>query len=321
MASRNDPRIDELADARGRFFGRAPVQGWPKPIDFNFHRHTFRDILEGKLTAHAMGPMDMNFTIHAPWAAPAPPAGHVKARRSVFEGFLSLGAAPDAVISDFASRFGPLLIYCRIEPASAERQLVVHESSEVWRYFARSMKSLLRIAAALHVGRRSDSSDWDSIGNCPFPVANFVEQRSERELRPDSELLGLEPFVTGQLWRAAASFIRRGSERNRAMWARLLNALLDFGRTRPWVIWDGSGDAAPPRMVFSGPYLLSYLALQLCLTALKQDAFFVCSFCRREYSPIRAPKAGQRNFCPDCRKAGVPVRVAQRTHRERLRQS
>jgi hypothetical protein len=115
-------------------------------------------------------------------------------------------------------------------------------------------------------------------------------------------------------------FVRKGSDRDRKMWARLLNALMELGRVRPWLVWEGTGGSVP-KLMFSGRNLLSYLALQLCLRASKHDAFAVCSYCEREYtSAERAPKAGQRNFCLDCRNNGVPVRLAQRSRRERLRE-
>jgi|ERR1035437_3296697 hypothetical protein len=95
-----------------------------------------------------------------------------------------------------------------------------------------------------------------------------------------------------------AHFVRKGADRDPKMWARLLNVLLELGRVRPWLVWEGDGSSARPNLVFSGPNLLSYLALQLCLRASKHDAFAVCCYCNRQYTPSeRAPKAGQRNFC------------------------
>ena len=105
------------------------------------------------------------------------------------------------------------------------------------------------------------------------------------------------------------------------MWARCLNVLLELGRVRPWLVWEGAGTSGRPKLMFSGRHLLSYLALQLCLRASKHDAFAVCSFCNHQYTPAgRAPKTGQRNFCSECRESGVPVRVAQRDRRARLRE-
>jgi len=57
-------------------------------------------------------------------------------------------------------------------------------------------------------------------------------------------------------------------------------------------------------------------------SAAKIDAFLVCTHCQKPYSPVvRAPKAGQRNFCPDCRREGVPSTYALKDFRLRQRQS
>jgi hypothetical protein len=305
--------VDTLADADGKFFGRnAPAQGWPKPISANFYRPGFRDLMEGKVKAHPSGPTDMDFVIPAPWAAARAGVGYVKPDRRILEEFLRLELAEDSQIYKFAAKYGPLLIFGRFE-TTEERKLIVHEYSEVWRYMARCMNSLLRIAAKLYAGRSSADSDWDAIGKCPFPVYAAAE-RSEH-----TDWLDPSPFSAEEDWSGMTNFIGRGHSRNREMWATLLNTLLRFGRARPWVIWGSAASAARPQMVFSGPSLLSYLALQLCLMALKQDAFVVCTFCQREYPPTRAPKSGQRNFCPDCREQGSPVLVAQRSRRDRLR--
>ena len=67
------------------------------------------------------------------------------------------------------------------------------------------------------------------------------------------------------------------------------------------MVWEGSRNSARPQLLFSGPNLLSYLALQLCLRASQHDALAVCSYCGRTYTPLgRAPKTGQE-FLP-----GVP---------------
>jgi hypothetical protein len=313
MRALKDPKIDELRDVEGRFFGKAPVQGWPKPISVSFHRPTIRDLLQGSMVVDLGGPTDLGFIMHAPWAAPQE-VSYVRPTRRVLEQFLCLDLASDAELQDFASKFGPLLIFCRPGATADESKEIIHERSEVWRYFARSMKALLRIAVSFHSGRRSDPSDWDFIGNCPFPVLSAKQRIKDADVRNPLS------FQPEESWSAMAYFIGTGEHRDRAMWVRLINGLLQLGRARPVVAWEGSGATAWPRMAFAAPRLLSFLALQLCLTALKQDAFPTCSFCRREYSPKRAPKAGQRNFCPDCRANGVPVLIAQRSRRERLRE-
>lgn len=103
------------------------------------------------------------------------------------------------------------------------------------------------------------------------------------------------------------AFRQKGSDRHRKMWIELMNALLDLGRVRPWVL-----DASKPKLVFSGPSLLSYLALQLCLLASRHDSTAICSYCGEQYPVKRAPKCGQDNFCQGCRKKRVPAMLSQR---------
>jgi hypothetical protein len=313
MPDLNDPVIDELRDVEGRFLGRAPVQGWLKPISLTFQRPTLRDLIEGKRPVDVSGPTDLAFMLHTPWAAPKPPVGHVRPSGAVFDEFLALSDAPVAEIHKFASRFGPLMIYCRPEPSTDRATEIIHERSEVWRYFSRCMRSLLRIAASFHSHRRPDFSDWDAIGNCPLPVYNA------RWRIKDADVLNPLAFQPEESWSAGVFFVGMGEQRDREMWVRLLNCLLQLGRARPFVTLEGSGKSARPRMVFAAPRLLSFLALQLCLTALKADAFDVCGYCHREYTGKRAPKTGQRNFCPECRKARVPGLLAKREHRARAR--
>jgi hypothetical protein len=314
MRALNDPAIDELRDAEGRFFGKAQVQGWLKPIKVEF-RHPLLDLLKGSSKFDPWGPTDIAFTMHTPWAAPTPPAGYVKPSRRLFEIFLCLDTASDREIQDFASRVGPLLIFCRPESTTDQATEIIHERSEVWRYFSRCMQALLRIAASVQNGRRPKSSDWDIIGHCPFAVFRAKERVGSTDV-----LNGLS-FLPEETWSAAAHFIRKGEDRDRDMWARLLNVLLELGRARPFIKWQGSSDSMRPGMVFAAPRLLSYLAMQLCLVALSQNGFVLCSTCANQYSPLRAPKAGQRNYCPECRTAGVPDRMAQRARRERLRRT
>ena len=197
-------------------------------------------------------------------------------------------------------------------------QLVIVESCQVWRYFASCMRSLLRIAASFHGGRKPDPADWGAIGNYPLLIDRAKEDQANKE---PVDWLNPSPSTGEEAWKFMTYFIGKGSNRDRRMWTRLLNVLLGLGRVRPWVQWERPESDARPKVVFSGPNLLSHLAIQLCLVASKQDAFAICSYCNNHYNPQkRAPKTGQRNFCPECRESGVPVRIAQRTRRAELRQ-
>jgi hypothetical protein len=301
MRALNEPRIDELRDLDGSLFGRAPAQAWVKPLAVNLRQKNFRHILEGALKNGS----ELEFVI--PWSAPR--RACVKPQRNILEAFLTLGVASDIEIHGFAAKFGPLLVFC--ESKEFDDHAVIVESCDVWRYFAASMKSLLRIAAGIQTGRALDSSDWDVLGHCPIAILR-TEVDGNNWMNPS-------PALQEKSWKVMASVIRGGEHRNRQMWVRLLNALLGLGRVRPWVTLETSGGSRHTTLTFTGPNLLSYLAMQLCLMASKHDAFAICSFCSRAYAPQRAAKFGQRNFCPECRQSGVPVRVAQQARRERLR--
>jgi hypothetical protein len=310
---KNRSRLDDiLRDEAKDMLGRTPAQGWPKPerVELSAARRTsardWRNPYSAELT-------DLEFVLQPPRARFPPQAHRVRPSPDILERFLRLADAPVQQIHKFATRFGALLIFCRIEERKIPGKLFIVESCETWRYFARSMRSLLRIASCFHTDRKPDPADWDQVGVHP---ESWVPARSK--LRDP-----LSPTSSGgeEAWIAMTHFVRKGADRDRQMWALLLNVLLELGRVRPWLVWDGVGSARRPKLLFSGPNLLSYLALALCLRASKHDAFAVCSYCNQQYAPLgRAPKAGQRNFCPDCRTSGVPVRVAQRSRRERLRE-
>lgn len=310
-------RLDAILREEAKsMLGRTPAQGWFKPerVEVTTRRMTLRDLTETRRDKSYVDAAELELVLDSPRTRFPPLANDVRPSPDLLERFLRLEAAPAQQIQEFASKFGALLIFCRIERQKLlPGKLVIFESCAVWRYFAASMRYLLRIASCFHSDRRPDPADWDRIGVFPESLAPPAKQEPH-------DLLGTS-LSAEEAWTAMAHFVGKGADRDRKMWARFLNALLELGRVRPWLVWEGAGSSARPKLVFSSPNLLSYLALQLSLRASKHDAFAVCSYCNRQYAPMgRAPKTGQRNFCPDCRADGVPVRVAQRSRRERLRE-
>jgi hypothetical protein len=186
------------------------------------------------------------------------------------------------------------------------------EYCDVWRYFAGAMGALLRIAAKLYRGEPGSKGDWEIIHKIP---------RLLQETAFESRLGSLQPFPHGdeKNWLALAHFAGKASQQNRALFSHLMNTLPGLGGVRPWFSWsEASRSVARPGITYSGQSLLSQLVLQLCLRIAKVDSFLVCTHCQQTYSPVvRAPKAGQRNFCPDCRVAGVAKKYALRDFRHR----
>jgi hypothetical protein len=308
MPPLDDPIIDELRDITGRLSSLSRSQPWPRPKSVVLRPETvsLNDLMKSTNTKPLpLLEFELNFVMRRTYRQGMPGERQVNSNPDLLERFLCLAEARDSDLQRFASRFGPLLVFCRQQASELEDYVVITESCNVWRYLASFMRSLLRIGAAFHAGRSPDPRDWSAIGEYPRLV-----ERAGAESKPEMDVLGT--LLRGEYgWFALAYYIRSHKTRNRKYWVRLLNTLVELGRVRPWVVWDNS--STRPQLVFAGPSLLSYLVLQLCLRASKLDSFVLCSYCNREYlPPRRAPKIGQRNFCPECRKAGMPTRVAQR---------
>jgi hypothetical protein len=302
-----DPLVDELRNKSLQLFGRTPVREWNKPerVTLLAEEPKLSDSFRGRRP----DPPRLEFVMRDPLDLATPKTRLVRPKEGILDEFLSLSSATPARICSFGEKYGPLLIYCKAE-AKESHNLVVTEECEVWTYFARSLRALLHIAARYRTGLAADGDDWGLIGTAP----------SSMNYQKSGPIDIWNPLVLGgeEAWMTMIHFVRKGS-RDRVMWLRLLNCLLALGRVRPWIICEGPAKETRPSLVFSGPNLLSYLALQVCLVAAKQDGFAMCSYCQKPYVPRRAPKSGQRAYCKECRDAGVSVRVAQRNRRARLR--
>jgi hypothetical protein len=248
----------------------------------------------------------VRFTLTTPWAPL--PGNLVTPSRDLLERFMKLAEATPAAVSTFAAKFGPLFIYSRIE-GDPESEFTVTEGYSVWTYFARCVRSLLAIGIAYRLGGNPKIDDWSAIHSAP----EIVSAIRVREIDRGSPLL-LHPEEGWQVW----SRLGAAHEQTRETWVTLMNTFLALGRSRPWIEWEPR--TAMPTLAFSGHSLLSYLALQICLLISKHDTLAICSYCKREY-PVgqRAPKAGQRNYCPACRDSHVSSRLSHRKRRERLR--
>lgn len=227
----------------------------------------------------------------------------------LLEKFIALADAPSSRISKFAARYGRLTIF------SVPRDVddFKHEYTEycdVWRYFARSMRALLRIASQFHSGTEDSKEDWDAVANLPSAIHEKL-RIGDQDWEGDAEL-DWRNFVT------MTAYHRWPPSLGRDWLVYGLNSLLKLGRVRPWLNWPAGRNV--PHLIFNSPGLFAHLALQLCLRVTKREAFVICHHCHNEFTPLeRAPKAGQRSFCPECRKAGEPKRYALQDYRERKR--
>lgn len=88
-----------------------------------------------------------------------------------------------------------------------------------------------------------------------------------------------------------------------------VNALVQLGSVRVW------SAPTPPFVRVGGHDLFGALALQLLLATSKSTGWATCSHCARPYAPTRRPQSGRLNYCPVCRDAGIPNKVAARNYR------
>jgi hypothetical protein len=300
--------IDELR-VNDRFFSRVLVNRWPKPESVRLLLPSRYSLSELPGLSNSNLDARLEFSWH--WKGPTIDSPTpVKPPRDLVDMFMKLGDADEARIQAFAERYGGLFVFCEMRPS--EDRLIVTESCEVWRYFARSIQALLRIATTINRPKAGAPNDWDQIGCCP-PAVKKPPEASKRDLLSPIRYPGEEA------WPLMAHFIRKG-DRDWRMWTRLLNCLLDLGRVRPFVHWDRSSNERSPYLLFGTPSLFSHIAFQACLLATRREGVAVCSYCRASYQPrLRAPKAKQRNFCPACKEKRVPARLWQRDHRAKLK--
>ena len=88
-----------------------------------------------------------------------------------------------------------------------------------------------------------------------------------------------------------------------------------LGEYPPFLHLEASPGSGGVRPVLQTIGLLPriYMALAFEVSGVGQLAS--CSHCGRFYAPNRAPKHGQRNYCPECREAHVPQRLHMRERR------
>ncbi len=211
--------------------------------------------------------------------------------------FIGLKAAPASRILQFAKSWGPLYLCKHDLPSTHNRgafnprpchprgwsatafRPISWEPIKAWRTFASRAEALLNIAAHIQLGKVAPIEEWEASGE-------DLGQRTWFNSLPASR------------WALASA----------------INQWLDLGNVRPHVEWQPLH--RHPTVTEGGSSLLfGALAVQLMLAAVKAN-WAVCSWCKAKYLPERRPKAGQYNYCPACRDAGVPIREAKARARQ-----
>jgi hypothetical protein len=175
----------------------------------------------------------------------------------------------------------------------------VAEPVSRWLDFARQARALLSIGALLLAPRRRwPGKDYDA------------------HVRDWATVLEGTPSERDQLAKAIAR--DRDASRLHLTW--YVNRWLMLGDVRPSLHWTqarGAPSLGMGGLGFGGTFGL--LAVDLAVGVSRSHELSMCDGCKYPYlREGRKAKAGQRNYCPDCRSRGIPARDRKRDERAGL---
>ncbi len=251
----------------------------------------------------------------------------------ILDRFVQLASATDHEICAFAAEYGPLGICLHDLPAGHGNQarsilvswrfcfdaalrnlpagpcLAVNpEPIAAWRSYSKRAAALLKIAARLRfrIDRRIPEPLWYEADGLSTEIL-----RSCGLLSPMADLQSSTTKATQWL---------------RDPWWRLAENL------NSWLELTGVAPSATPvangfKIQFRGTNrgLFGLIAVQLLFACNRSEGLTICSACGRPYVSHRPPLAGKmvgsykakRNFCLECKRAGIPERFAARDYRKR----
>lgn len=227
--------------------------------------------------------------------------------RDLLARFIRLRDGDDSAVLEFARKWGPL-------PWCWEHSLPTPHSRECH--------------AALCYERRSYWEPASAYREIARDFARVVTAAERALVNPDGEAALL---AGAELWKIIIPAMSR-SQRHAEESARacgLKRSIVQVANSwliprfgiAPSLAWDQSSDFASLGFSPLDPCLITTLARRVLGRFM--SPLHHCSGCQREYSEgdrYRAPKRGQRNFCPECRVNRVPQRFAEREYRLRLKE-
>lgn len=236
------------------------------------------------------------------------------------EGFLALARASDEAVVAYADEWGVLALCRHGLPGASPRHFddedaptgwcepTGRESLDEWRRWSRLAGVLLEVSGAVATSKRLSSAVWPEF--LPFAYGGV-------------------PVFAGAARGFEGLTAPRGVAGRRALVAQAVSYWLEAGGARVGMEW--STGARPRLVIGSGAVpdagIFGALGVELagrCATAERLDVCD-CDGCGRPFLLTPKQRArlkqgpGTRAFCPDCREAGVPARMADQARRARER--
>ena len=312
--------FEGLRDDEGRLFTPTATPEWERPNRVELRKAVFRFAdAESELKGNALKMVTLGPELHIETSRreafeDVEESRIVRPKPDLLERFIRLAKASDGQIRNFAMRYGGLEIFFGDRRPSRSVHI---EYCEVWRYFARVMEAVLKIGARLYARQHVPAAQWKIIGRRPRALKEMAEEPILHERLRSS-------LAETEIWCSIAGYLgsrgRPFAHETRSLFIRLLNTLMGMAMVRPWIVWPDISKPSRPQVIYSGRSLLSTLALQLCLRVAKIPSSVLCFHCQKSYrTRKRAPKIGQRNFCPACRRKRMPQKYALADFRQHKR--
>src|ERR1019366_9264588 len=170
---------------------------------------------------------------------------------------------------------------------------VWREPTSVWHSVVAKGKIMRRLGDRILSGSAGSKADWEEISNPLELAAQFASSEHNAKAIPGYakilERIGCEQ--PGRPWKS----VRQA----KGMFSIVMQSWLDQGDVRPVFIWDRDRWAIRSSVPVGLFPLFGTLALNLAVAVAGGIESAICSFCGREYFPLRRPTSGKCNCCGD----------------------
>ncbi|MCI0485773.1 MAG: hypothetical protein L0229_04145 [Blastocatellia bacterium] len=177
---------------------------------------------------------------------------------------------------------------------------------EPWRQLSRCMRTLMNIAADIHLEKPGKIEDWRILIEWDKRYSrwkddygllhghNIFRDEGEKFLDPPKSFNKNKPRPTKAMIEGAVV------ELACVNFTAFLRRLLDMAGVHVSWVWTTKIE---PRTQFRGVGLFGALVMQLMMAVSRTDGFAICSACHEPYIPKRRPRFRQNNYCPkrECR--------------------
>lgn len=188
-----------------------------------------------------------------------------------------------------------------------------YEPFAAWRVLADQAGTLRQLGQDLNRGNTGAATAWESL-----PLYGLGWTRKDPKQRGPVRLG--DGGVPVRDWIPRPGLVphnpkltkRQSIELAREWYSIQINEWLSWADLSVQLSWGRTAEVRiHPTSAFGA------IALALARGATRSDIFTSCSACGQPYTPSRKPDPKKRNYCPDCRDAGVPQREAMRAKRQR----